>query len=161
MTHTLLCLREYVPEGNIFELKQTGKTEVLREITDRARTLSILPDDRATSDVFNQLLKREQLGSTGIVNGIAIPHCKTDLIHPDMSILIGYSSLGIEFEAHDGNPVFLIFTVLTRKKSGTIHLAALAAISRMISKYGLSTHISDYLKPEAIRRIIDECEYEI
>lgn len=161
MTHTVLCLREYVPENNIFELKQTGKTEVLREITDRAKVLSILPDDTASSEVFHQLLKREQLGSTGIVNGIAIPHCKTDLIEPEMSIFIGYSSAGIEFNAHDGNPVFLMFNVFTRKKSGTIHLAALAAISRMISKYGLSTHISNYLNPGSLRRIIDECEYEI
>ncbi len=161
MTHTLLCLRNYVPEGNIFELKETTKTEVLREITDRANTLSILPDESAATDVFNQLLKREQLGSTGIVNGIAIPHCKTDRIQPEMTILIGYSLNGIEFDAHDGNPVFLVFTVLTRKKSGTIHLAALAAISRMISKYGLATNILDYLNPEALHRIIDECEYEI
>ena len=161
MTHTLLCLRDYVPENNIFEFIKAGKTEVLREITDRAKALSILPDDTAAAAVFHQLLKREQLGSTGIVKGIAIPHCKTDMIEPDMSILIGYSSRGIEFEAHDGNPVFLVFTVLTRKKSGTLHLAALAAISRMISKYGLSTNISDYLNPESLRRIIDECEYEI
>ncbi|NOY21910.1 MAG: PTS sugar transporter subunit IIA [Acidobacteria bacterium] len=161
MTHTLLCLRDHVPENNIFELRQNGKIEVLREITDRAKVLSILQNDLASSDVFHQLLKREQLGSTGIVNGIAIPHCKTDLIQPDMTIFIGYSVKGIEFNAHDGNPVFLVFTVLTRKKSGTIHLAALAAISRMISKHGLSTHISDYLNPEALRRIIDECEYEI
>ncbi len=161
MTHTLLCLRDHVPENNIFELRQSGKIEVLREITDRAKVLSILQNDLASSDVFHQLLKREQLGSTGIVNGIAIPHCKTDLIQPDMTIFIGYSAKGIEFDAHDGNPVFLVFTVLTRKKSGTIHLAALAAISRMISKYGLSTHISDYLNPESLRRIIDECEYEI
>ncbi len=161
MTHTLLCLREYVPENNIFELKQTGKTEVLREIMDRAKALSILPDELASTEVFHQLLKREQLGSTGIVNGIAIPHCKTDLIKPDMSIFIGYSTAGIEFDAHDGNPVFLMFSVLTRRQSGTIHLAALAAISRMISKYGLSIHISDYLNPAALRRIIDECEYEI
>ena len=100
MTHTVLCLRDYVPENNIFELKQTGKTEVLREITDRAKVLSILPDDPASSEVFHQLLKREQLGSTGIVNGIAIPHCKTDLIEPEMSIFIGYSSAGIEFNAY-------------------------------------------------------------
>ena len=161
MTHTLLCVRDYVPENNIFELKQTGKTEVLREITDRAKAFSILPDDIAASEVFHQLLKREELGSTGIVNGIAIPHCKTDMIEPDMSIFVGYSSEGIEFDAHDGNPVFLVFTVLTKKKSGTLHLAALAAISRMISKYGLSTNISDYLNPESLRRIIEECEYEI
>jgi len=134
---------------------------VLREITDRAKALSILADETTASDVFHQLLKREQLGSTGIVKGIAIPHCKTDMIEPDMSIFVGYSSEGIEFDAHDGNPVFLVFTVLTRKKSGTLHLAALAAISRMISKYGLPTHVSEYLNPESLRRIIDECEYEI
>ncbi len=161
MGHTLLCLRDYVPDDNIFELKETAKTAVLREITDHARFLSILPDENATTDVFNQLLKREELGSTGIVNGIAIPHCKTDMIKPEMSILIGYSFQGIEFEAHDGNSVFLVFTVLTRKKAGTIHLAALAAISRMISKYGLATHISDYLNPDTLRRIVNECEYEI
>lgn len=161
MTKKIIYLRDYVLDDYIFEIVRAEKTEILREIADRALGLSIVSDEEAASELFHQLLKREQLGSTGIIPGIAIPHCKTDLIHTEMAILIGFSRSGVNFESHDGNPVHLLFTVLTRKNLSTLHLGALASISRMISKHGLASNVQKFLDLETLRNLITECEYEI
>jgi len=161
MTRKQICLRDFIIEGAVFKLNAAAKTDVLREIAEKAAALGWLADKEKSTTLFHQLHKREQLGSTGIIPHIAIPHCKSDVIEQDMILLVGFSPDGVSFDSQDGKPVKLLFTVITRKDMTTMHLGALAAISRMISRHGLSARIDDYMDREQLQQIIDECEYEI
>ncbi len=161
MAKSKICLREYVKDGCVFRLKERDKVRVLREISEKLNELGYIENKQSTEKVFQKLKEREELGSTGIIKHIAIPHCKTDEINTDMVILVSYTEEGIDFGSHDGEPVHLLFSVFTKKDKITLHLGALAAISRMISKHSISSRIENYLSEEKLRKIIEECEYEI
>ena len=77
------------------------------------------------------LLEREKLGSTGIGEGIAIPHGKLPGL-PGVVGVLGISRPGIDFQALDGEPVHLIFLLLSPEAEANIHLKALARISRLL-----------------------------
>jgi len=156
-----ICLRDYVKDGCIFELKEKKKEDVLKAIAEKLNELKYLKNEDSVADIFNKLVEREKLGSTGIIKHIAIPHCKTDEITTDMVILVGYSKNGVDFESHDGKLVHIVFAVFTRKNKVTLHLGALAAISRLVSKHSISSKIEDFLSYEKLKEITEECEYEI
>ncbi|GEM_PF-2544860 len=161
MAKNKICLRDYVKEGCIFEIKQKTKSEVLKFIANRLKDLSFVDSDSDVEKIYEKLIERENLGSTGIIRHIAIPHCKTDEINTDMVILVGYSIDGIDFNSHDGKAVHFVFAVFTRKNKVTLHLGALAAISRLISKHSISSRVKEFLSTEKLREIVETCEYEI
>ncbi len=161
MTKKLIRLRDYVPENGILKLEKGSKADVLLELAKQYHELGEIEEETGSQKLYHQLLKREQLGSTGIIPAIAIPHCKSDVIRSEMTILVGWSSEGVSFDSQDGNPVHLLFSVVTRKDLPALHLGALAAISRLISRHGLSAGVQQFLDPTRLREIIDECEYEV
>lgn len=161
MSKKLIRLRDYVPENGIVRIEKESKADVLLELARQYHELGEIEDEAGYRRLYHQLLKREQLGSTGIIPAIAIPHCKSDVIHSDMTILIGVSVDGVSFDSQDGNPVHLLFTVVTRKDLPALHLGALAAISRLISRHGLSAGVQQYLEPDRLQEIVNECEYEV
>lgn len=109
-------------------LRATSKTDVIRELA------GLISENDAALDrqlVENVLLEREQLGSTGIQDGIAIPHGKL----PGLSkilIACGRSSVGIDFDAHDHKPTHLFFVLLAPEFAAGQHLKALARLSRLL-----------------------------
>ena len=108
-------------------LKVTSKKQALQELSKRVSKIYDLKE-RA---VFDVLLEREKLGSTGVGNGIAIPHGKVK----DLERLRGYFAKlerPIDFEAVDESPVDLIFLLLAPESSGADHLKALAQVSRLL-----------------------------
>ena len=115
MSRKRICLRDFIADGAVFEIQSRMKSDVLREMSDVACRLGWLKDETCTATLYQQLYKREQLGSTGIIPHIAIPHCKSDAIEKDMVLLVGFSPQGVEFESQDGKPVKLLFTVITKK----------------------------------------------
>ena len=84
-------------------------------------------------EIATVLMEREQLGSTGIGGGIAIPHGKLDLVGP---ILVGFglSKKGVEYESLDNKPVHIFFLLLTSENSTGDHLKVLAQISKLLKK---------------------------
>ena len=115
------------PEGVIAHLKVTSKKQALQELSERAAKLTGLCE-RA---IFETLVERERLGSTGVGQGIAIPHGKL----PEIDRLYGLFarlSTPIDFESVDDQPVDLIFLLLAPESVGADHLKALARISRML-----------------------------
>lgn len=114
-------------DGVIARLSASSKKQALQELAKRAASLTGLPD-RA---IFDILLERERLGTTGVGNGIAIPHGKL----PGLDRLYGvFARLAtpIQFEAIDEQPVDLIFVLLAPQCAGADHLKALARISRLL-----------------------------
>jgi PTS system nitrogen regulatory IIA component len=115
------------PKSVIAQLRVTSKKQALQELAKRAAALTGI-GDRAIYDV---LLERERLGSTGIGSGIAIPHGKLK----GLTRLYGvFARLErpIPFEAIDEQPVDLIFMLLAPEEAGADHLKALARISRLL-----------------------------
>jgi PTS system nitrogen regulatory IIA component len=115
------------PEAVIPALKVVGKKQALQELAARAAALC----GQSERAVFETLLQRERLGSTGVGNGIAIPHGKL----PRLERLFGlFARLErpIDFEALDGQPVDLIFLLLAPETAGADHLKALARVARLL-----------------------------
>jgi len=108
-------------------LKATSKKQALEELAHRAAEGTGLRE----REIFDVLLERERLGTTGVGSGIAIPHGKL----PDLDRLYGcFARLEepVEFDAVDSQPVDLIFLLLAPESAGADHLKALARISRVL-----------------------------
>lgn len=116
--------KEFIVEN----LKSRTKKEVLVELSD---VFSHGNTDIDRNTVIEVLLEREKLGSTGIGDGIAIPHGKlADL--EKLIISFGKSATGVDFDSLDGKPVHIFFLLLAPENSAGQHLKALARISRML-----------------------------
>ena len=114
-------------EGIILALRAKSKKHVLQEMSAAAADLTGLPE----RDIFDTLLQRERLGSTGVGQGVAIPHGKL----AELTEIVGlFARLEkpIEFEAVDGEPVDVVFLLLAPESAGADHLKALARISRFL-----------------------------
>lgn len=115
------------PEGVIPNLKVTSKKQALQELSKRgAEVIGI--EER---EIFHTLLEREKLGTTGVGNGIAIPHGKLPGEAP-LSGLFARLERPIDFESVDERPVDLIFLLLAPESAGAEHLKALAKVSRLL-----------------------------
>lgn len=108
-------------------LKGANKKQVLQALSGRLAEFS----GQGEREIFETLLQRERLGSTGVGHGAAIPHCKL----PKLTRLYGvFARLErpVDFEALDGAPVDLVFALLAPEGAGADHLKALAMIARML-----------------------------
>jgi len=114
-------------DGVIPSLRAKDKKEALQELSQRVAALTDLPQ----REVFDALLQRERLGSTGFGRGIAIPHVKFRTLK---SIVCIFARLAepIPFESPDGEPVDVIFLLLGPEHASGDHLKALARISRLL-----------------------------
>lgn len=108
-------------------LKVNGKKQAIQEIAARAAELSGLSE----RVIFETLLQREKLGSTGIGHGIAIPHGKLAKLDRLFG-LFARLERPIDFESLDGQPVDLIFLLLAPEGAGADHLKALARVARLL-----------------------------
>ena len=115
------------PQAVIPSLKATSKKQALQELAQKAAGLTGL-DCRK---IFDTLLQRERLGSTGVGRGIAIPHGRVPALKGIVSVFARLDE-AIDFEALDNEPVDLIFLLLAQEHAGADHLKALARISRLL-----------------------------
>lgn len=114
-------------DGILPALEVTCKKQALQELAARAAAVTGL-DER---QIFETLLQRERLGSTGLGRGIAIPHVKMKALD-SIVCLFARLSQPIDFESQDGEPVDLIFLLLAPDHASGDHLKALARISRLV-----------------------------
>ncbi len=112
------------------DLKSNDKTAVLYELVDiLLKSGGIKNSNR--ENLFNILCEREKLGSTGIANGAAIPHGKSDLVK-SITIAIGISSNGVDFDSVDGQKTYIFALLIAPPSSAAPHLRALARIARLL-----------------------------
>ncbi len=109
-------------------LESSEKEDALKELVDVLAEVQDIGDKKS---ILKALVERESLGSTGIGQGIAIPHGKTEKIKELVAVL-GISKKGINFEALDGEPVYIFFLLVAPKETAGPHLKALAQISRLL-----------------------------
>ncbi len=110
-----------------------------------------------SAEIAKVLLEREQLGSTGIGDGIAIPHGRLNSID---SIVMGFGSSeqGIEYDAIDNNPVHIFFLLLTPENSTGGHLRVLAQISKLLKSKQFKTNLSNAKSIQEVLEIIQEAD---
>lgn len=137
------------PNAIVPALKVNGKKQAIQELAAKAAKLS----GQNERVIFETLMQREKLGSTGVGNGIAIPHGKL----PKLERLFGlFARLdrGIDFEALDGQPVDLIFLLLAPEGAGADHLKALARVARLLRDGDVVRRLRDSRDAEALYAVL-------
>ncbi len=139
------------PEGVVANLRVTSKKQALQELSKRAAELTGQPE----RTIFEVLVERERLGTTGVGNGIAIPHGKL----PSLDRLYGlFARLDkpIDFDAIDEQPVDLICVLLAPEAAGADHLKALARVSRLLRDATICEKLRGTDKADAIYALLRE-----
>jgi len=127
----VMSFTENLKKNNII-LKSAARTrwELIEEIVDLAvRNHEISEEDKDI--IRDSLVEREKSMSTGIGNGVAIPHCTTTKLQ-DMTVLMALSQKGIDFDAIDNNPVRIVVCLLVPKSKLSQHIKTLASIAKMM-----------------------------
>lgn len=115
------------PDAVVTDLHVASKKQVLQELSRRAAQITELPE----REIFDTILERERLGTTGVGHGIAIPHGKLPQLDRLHGLFVRLDQ-PIEFESIDDQPVDLIFLLLAPESAGADHLKALAKVSRLL-----------------------------
>lgn len=123
-----MSVADLIAQSSILHaLKASSKKQVLQELAECAAKETGLPE----REIFDVILQRERLGSTGVGNGIAIPHGKL----AKLDHIVGFCAkleTAVDFEALDDQPVDLIFLLLAPESAGADHLKALSRIARVL-----------------------------
>jgi PTS system nitrogen regulatory IIA component len=122
-------------EAIIPDIQVSNKLGVLEILTEAALAQIPTADKQ---DILNSLIEREKLGSTGIGDGIAIPHGKGKGLK-EAGAAFGRCLKGIDFEALDAQPVYLFFLLIVPDNSASIHLKILARVSRLFKNSEIRT----------------------
>ena len=139
------------PDGVIPNLRVTSKKQALQELAKQAAEVTGLQERM----IFDVLLERERLGTTGVGNGIAIPHGKLSGIDRLYGVFARLET-GIDFEAIDERPVDLIFMLLAPENAGADHLKALARVSRLLRDTAICEKLRGSDQAEALYALLTE-----
>ena len=116
-----------MPDAVFSDLRPAGKKQLLHEMSVELGRKTDLQE----RVIFDSLIQRERLGSTGIGNGIAIPHAKFQSL-PRLVGLFAKLEKPIDFDSLDGMPVDLVFVLLAPEGAGADHLKGLARVARLL-----------------------------
>jgi len=131
-------------------LQSKTKKEVLEELVDVLVSAGKVKDKMK---VLQVLIDREELGSTGIGQGVAIPHGRTDDVENPVAVL-GLSREGIHFDTLDGDPVNIFYLLLAPQSESGTHLKSLARISGLLKDKYFRKNILDCQSAEGILEVI-------
>ena len=146
-------LTDILAESSIVaDLHASEKTEVLERLV---KAVAVTHPEIDTEEILDILLEREKLGSTGIGDGIAIPHGKSSNVAQIVSGF-GLSKEGIDFDSLDGQPANLFFLLVAPEDSVGVHLKMLARISRMLKNSDFQQQLLQANSQQEIYQIISE-----
>ncbi len=138
------------PEAIVADLAAKDKSGALAELTDALITCE---PGLEREDVIAVLQEREKLGSTGIGDGVAIPHGKLPGLS-DLKLAFGRSRGGVDFESMDGQPAYLFFLLVAPEESVGVHLKTLARISKLLKDSTVRKQLIDAADSQEIYQII-------
>ncbi len=110
------------------DIKSTKKEDVIKELVDLISKVHPIKDKKS---LIGTLMNRELLGSTGIGQGIGIPHAKSSVVKK-LIAAFGISRTGVDFDSLDGEPTYIFLLLVAPEDAAGPHLKALAKISRML-----------------------------
>jgi len=141
------------PKAVLPVLRVNGKKQALHELSAQAARLTGL-EERA---IYETLLQRERLGSTGVGEGVAIPHGKLAKLGRLFGLLARLDR-PIDFESLDGQPVDVLFLLLAPEGAGADHLKALARVARVLREPSLIARIRAARDPDALYAIVSQAQ---
>ena len=145
-----------VREAILVDLQAIGKEEAIREMVGSLHRAGRLADSD-TESVIRAILSREELGSTGIGQGVAVPHTR----HPTLQKLIGTVALsrrGVDFAALDGEPVDIFFLLVSPQNQPGDHLRALENISRHLKDERFVNFLRQARTRENVIDVLEEAD---
>ncbi|HUI21768.1 MAG TPA: PTS sugar transporter subunit IIA [Methylocella sp.] len=137
------------PDRVIFAARASNKQQLLQDLASRAAKLLNL-DARA---IFDALLAREELGSTGLGNGFALPHARIEGLDRPFGMFARLNR-PIHFDSIDGKPVDLVFVLLVPTAAGSEHLGALAAVSRHLRDQDFAAELRKAANTTALCKLL-------
>ena len=132
-------------------LKVTSKKQALQELSKRAAEIT----GEAERSIFDVLMERERLGTTGVGHGIAIPHGKLASLDR-LYGLFARLDQAIDFNSIDEQPVDIIFLLLAPESAGADHLKALARVSRLLRDSDVCEKLRKTEEPEALYALLTQ-----
>ena len=152
-----MVLSENLKKSNILlKAKSQNRWDLINELVDIAvKSKDINESDR--EEIKRALIDREKSMSTGIGNGVAIPHCTTSKIK-EIVCIMSLNQKGIDFDSIDNEPVKIVIMLLVPKNKLTQHIKTLANIAKIMSNDKLREKILSLKTPDSIIRVIKEHE---
>lgn len=145
-----------VQEAIVTDLQVTSKDDAIKAMTAELRSSGTISEEDEESIVAH-ILKREELGSTGIGNGVAVPHTK----HPSVDRLVATVALardGVDFASLDGEPVYILFLLVSPPDRPGDHLRGLENISRHLRNQNFCNFLRQAQSREDIWDLLQEAD---
>jgi len=139
------------PADIMLDVRAKDKSRLLRELSAQAAAETGLKAD----DVSEQIAKREELGSTGVGNGVALPHARVRGLNAPFGLLARLRQ-AIDFAAVDDEPVDIVFLLLLPEAANGVQLNALACVARVLRDPGVLQRLRRASDGEALYRVIAE-----
>jgi fructose-specific phosphotransferase system IIA component len=140
------------PEVVKVPLESRTKNEVIRELVGLLRDAGKISE---VQPVHDAVIARENMGSTGLENGIAVPHAKTRAVRK-LTMALGVSPQGVDFQSIDGKPSKLFFLLLAPPDQSGPHIQALAEIARITKSPSFCSAIANAPDAEAVVALFNE-----
>ena len=148
-------LTDLLPEEHIIiDLNVNERDAAIKEL------LTVLNKDQVISDfdqAYQAILEREKIMTTGVGNGIAIPHCKHGSC-PNFAVALGVHRKGINFDSIDKKPAKIIFLLIGPENNPSLHIKLLSRISRLMSNEDLRAQLLDCKTPQEALQLLQEEE---
>jgi PTS system fructose-specific IIC component len=141
-------------EAIVMEIKAKDKIEALNELVEHMVLNKYVKDGEA---FVKALAKRENLESTGIGDGIAIPHARTDAVQ-DLVLAFARSPQGVDLSSIDGKPSYLIFLIASPENKKSEYIMALAKLSRLLRKLPVREKLRNAKDPDEVLSVIKQNE---
>ena len=133
------------PQAVTTRLRARNKRDAIAELVELLESAHGIDSH---GEVLDRVLRREAMMSTGIGNGVAIPHGKAKLVDR-MVAACGVSPEGIEFESVDGEPARIFILLVAPESGGALHVKVLANISRLLKEESVRQSLREAANPEA------------
>ena len=145
-----MALADLIPTGGVnVDLGASSRKQALQAMSDIAAELTGLP----ARAIFDAVLQRERLGSTGVGQGVAIPHARLAGIDQVVGVFARLRT-PVDFESIDGRPADLIFMLIAPEDAGAEHLKALARVSRLLRREDVRQRLRAAPDSEAVYAVL-------
>ncbi|MCG6837150.1 fructose-specific PTS transporter subunit EIIC [Fusobacterium nucleatum] len=136
----------------IMDLKATTKMEAIDEMVAKLKEKNIISDETVFKDL---ILKREEKSSTGLGEGIAMPHAKTSVVNTP-AVLFARSNKGIDYDALDSEPVYIFFMIAASEGAHDLHIETLAKLSKMLLNDDFTQGLKTCDTPDEVYALVDK-----